>query len=173
MSYREKEKSIVREAVLSKAVKALTADRTISTLLNADYIYRVKNELSRDKYCIPIVDKLRDITINKWSRQYEALVSERKPSQLRVAHLSGPNPENDLDILTRLGSLPENVWAFESNNMLYSSALQSILNSRFPHIKIQKSNISDFFKTSPLKFDIIYLDFCGPLPNKNKKQNNC
>jgi len=172
MAYKETEKSIAREEVLEKAVKILTEDRDESTLINSDYIYKVREQLLKEKYYIEIISKLKDETIHNWKNYYESIVTIKKPSQLRVAYLSGPNPENDLNILVKLGILPENVWAFESDNELYALALRSILSSKFPHIKVQKSKISEFFKTSPLKFDIIYLDFCGPIPNRNKKQKN-
>ncbi len=172
MPYKEREKSVVREEVLEKAVKILTESRYKSTLINSDYIYKVRDQLLKEKYWNKIVSKLKDETVQNWRNYYESIVSMKKPSQLRVAYLSGPNPENDLSVLVKLGILPENVWAFESDSDLYASALRSILNSKFPHMKIQKSKISEFFKTSPLKFDIIYLDFCGPLPNRNKKQKN-
>ena len=172
MSYKEREKSIVREKVLEKAVKSLTENRYKSTLIKSNYIYKVRDQLLKNKYWNNIVSKLKDETIQNWRNFYESIVSMKKPSQLKVAYLSGPNPENDLSVLVKLGILPENVWAFESDSHLYAAALRSILKSKFPHMKIQKSKISEFFKTSPLKFDIIYLDFCGPLPNRNKKQKN-
>ncbi len=172
MSYKEGEKSIVREKVLEKAVKILTENRYKSTLIKSNYVYKVREQLLKNKYWNKIVTKLKDETIQNWKNYYKSIVSKKKPSQLKVAYFSGPNPENDLSVLVKLGILPENVWAFESDSHLYAAALKSILKSKFPHMKIQKSKISEFFKTSPLKFDIIYLDFCGPLPNRNKKQKN-
>src|ERR1051326_3830923 len=66
--------------------------------------------------------------------------------------------------------LPENIWAFESDSKTYSEAVQSALDSEFPFIKIVQGGIDSFLLVSPQKFDIIYLDFCGPLPNRDKKQ---
>lgn len=83
--------------------------------------------------------------------------------------MSGPNPENDLEIMTKHGILPENVWAFESSNIEYDEAFKSALDSKFPYIKLFNIDILTFFKNSPIKFDIIYLDFCGPLPSKEQK----
>jgi hypothetical protein len=172
MAYRENEKDLVRKLVLKNAVEILTIDRKNSTLINSNYVLKVKNELLQVEYNRKIVNQLGDDTIKNWENYFNSIVSTRKINQLKVAYLSGPNPENDLNVLVSLGVLPENVWAFESDSKTYNTALQSIINSKFPHIKIQKAKISEFFKTTPIKFDIIYLDFCGPLPNRNKKQPN-
>lgn len=172
MSYREKEKIIARKEALKKAVEILTDYGYKSTLINPSYIHKVRDHLLKEKYYSEIVNCLTDKTIQEWNRFFKSIVLIKRPFQIKVAYLSGPNPENDLDVLVSLGILPENVWAFESDVEIYKSALRSILKSKFPYLKIQKSKISEFFKISPIKFDIIYLDFCGPLPNKNKKQKN-
>lgn len=51
----------------------------------------------------------------------------------------------------------------------YSTAISSAIESEFPFIKIVNSNIDSFLETSPQRFDIIYLDFCGPLPSSDSK----
>lgn len=107
MPYKEREKSVVREEVLEKAVKILTESRYKSTLINSDYIYKVRDQLLKEKYWNKIVSKLKDETVQNWRNYYESIVSMKKPSQLRVAYLSGPNPENDLSVLAKLGILPE------------------------------------------------------------------
>ena len=172
--YKEKEKVLVRKEILSHAVKILTKGRINATLTNPRYIELIRDTLTKSDYGFDFLAKyVRDKSLEKWNEFYYSIVKKKKkPSELRVAYLSGPNPENDLEILVNLGVLPENVWAFESDNELYNQALKSTLNSEFPHIKIQECKISDFFNTTPLKFDIVYLDFCGPLPNRNKKQKN-
>lgn len=141
-------------------------------MVNPSYIKGARDHLLKVQYFRKYVVDLKDETINKWEEYYKSLISKKKPSQLKVAYLAGPNPENDLEVLAKLGVLPENIWAFESDLKTYRLALDSVLLSKFPHVKIQKSKISQFFATSPVKFDIVYLDFCGPLPNRNKKQKN-
>ncbi|MCD6184208.1 MAG: hypothetical protein J7K84_00230 [Deltaproteobacteria bacterium] len=42
--------------------------------------------------------------------------NQKKPENLKVAYLSGPNPENDLRVFCEAGILPENIWAFESGD---------------------------------------------------------
>jgi hypothetical protein len=173
--YIEREKIIVRHSVLSRAVELLTHRREESTIANADYVKNVRDFMKHQKennYDKSYAALLSDSYINRWTNCYNSIVQMRKPSELKVAYLAGPNPENDLEELVKLGILPENVWAFEADKESYKSAVNSALSSKFPYIKIHKGNIANFAEFSPLKFDIIYLDFCGPLPNRNNKQKN-
>ncbi len=169
--YREAVKDTARRSVLEKSIIALTNDRSITTIASRDYVRKVKENLtSQDSDRVYYANQLRDETITRWECFYDSMVSSKKASELKVAYLSGPNPENDLTEMTNLGILPENIWAFESDNTIYNDAVISALSSDFPFIKLIKSNIGTFFSVSPQKFDIIYLDFCGPLPSRNKKQ---
>jgi hypothetical protein len=117
-----------------------------------------------------IIDFLSDETINRWENFYSSTTQSRKPENLKVAYLAGPNPENDFQALMDFGILPENVWAFETDSSTYEDAVWSTLNSEFPFLKLIKGNIGQFFAASPQKFDIIYLDLCGPLPSRSEKQ---
>lgn len=113
---------------------------------------------------------LNDETINRWELFYDSITQSKEPSNLKVAYLSGPNPENDLRVFCEAGILPENIWAFESEKTTYLEAVESTLSSKFPFLKIIHGGIDSFIEASPQRFDIIYLDFCGPLPSRNKKQ---
>ena len=44
----------------------------------------------------------------------------KKPEDLVVCYLSGPEPNNDFQELINLGILPHNIWAFESDNQVYN-----------------------------------------------------
>lgn len=88
---------------------------------------------------------------------------------MKVAYLAGPNPENDLEILVKHGILPENVWAFELDKNIYNQAVMAALESKFPFIKIYQLPITSFFEIAPIKFDLIYLDMCGSLASKERK----
>ncbi|ENU1173937.1 class I SAM-dependent methyltransferase [Enterobacter kobei] len=170
--YNEAQKEIARKQVLHSAIEKLTAKRSDSTLCPKDYIRRVKSfykSKTNDERAF-LVDELSDETIKRWEGFYSSIIHEKAASSLKVAYLSGPNPENDINEMTNLGILPENIWAFESDAKIYNEAVISALSSQFPFIKLIKSNIGDFFEISPQKFDIIYLDFCGPLPSKKDGQ---
>ncbi|MCT7991973.1 hypothetical protein [Laspinema olomoucense] len=140
-------------------------------IITNHYIFRTTHILSKDNpYDALVAKKLSDKTIERWESFYDSIVQSRSPENLKVAYLSGPNPENDLRVFCNAGVLPENIWAFESDNKIYPTALKSALKSEFPFIKIINGGLDMFIEASPQRFDIIYLDFCGPLPSRKKKQ---
>ena len=171
-SYQEEEKRIARLSVLEEAIRCLTENRCRSTVASKDYVRNVYQYIythgtSFDKQ---IINALSEQTIIRWENFYDSITQSRKPENLKVAYLAGSNPENDLQALMAFGVLPENVWAFETDSSTYEDAVWATLSSEFPFLKLIKGNIGQFFAASPQKFDIIYLDFCGPLPSRNEKQ---
>lgn len=171
-SYQEEEKRIARLSVLEEAIRCLTENRCRSTVAPKDYVRKVYQYI--DTYGTPfdkqIIKALSEKTITRWENFYDSITQSRKPENLKVAYLAGPNPENDLQALMSFGVLPENVWAFETDSSTYKDAVWATLDSEFPFLKLIKGNIGQFFAASPQKFDIVYLDFCGPLPSRNGKQ---
>lgn len=172
VQYQEPQKQQARAAVLKAAIDALTKDRFKSTLAPKDYVARVRAHLLKKgtPSDAAVAAQLSEETIERWEGFYDSIVQAKNPQQLKVAYLAGPNPENDLEELAVHGILSENVWAFESDAFTYLNAVNSVLESKFPFIKIIKGDIGAFFAVSPQRFDIIYLDFCGPLPSRAKKQ---
>lgn len=171
-SYSEPLKNKARIEVISNAIIQLTTKRFQSTLARRSYVREVREYFvsKGDRYDKCEAAKLTNRVIEKWESFYDSIILEKSPSNLKVAYLAGPNPENDLDVLCQYGVLPENIWAFESDNSTYLQAVDSALSSRYPFIKIVNSGIDAFLEVSHQKFDIIYLDFCGPLPSRNPKQ---
>lgn len=169
--YLEPKKLLARQQVIDSAISTLTTDRTRATLCRRSYVREVRDTLAdRDGYDPIIAEKLTDETIERWEAFYDSIVQSRKAEDLKVAYLCGPNPENDLRVFCSAGILPENIWAFESDAAIHNEAVAAALGSEFPFIKIIKGGVDTFLEASPMRFDIIYLDFCGPLPNRNKKQ---
>lgn len=170
--YSQPIKNKARNKVIEKAIQTLTANRTNSTLTSKEYVRKVRDFLinSENYYDQNVAKDLSDEAIERWENFYQSIVYQKEPSNLKIAYLCGPNPENDLRVLCQHGILPENIWAFESEYSTYSKAIQSALNSEFPFIKIINGGIDNFLEASPQRFDIIYLDFCGPLPSRNKDQ---
>jgi len=163
--YLEIEKQIARNEALKFAISTLTKNRYKSSIARKSYVRDIKDYLQthgseNDKEISSI---LTDSEISRWESFYESIIKKKKHSELRVAYLSGPNPENDLEVLVQNGILPENVWAFESDNKTYSNAVISALDSKFPFVKIYKGRIENYLKILPFKFDIIYLDFCSTI----------
>jgi len=169
--YSEPQKVLARKLVIESAIEALTAERTMVTLCRRTYVREVRDTLlARGGYDAVAAAELTDDTVSRWEAFYDSVTQERNAKNLKVAYLCGPNPENDLRVLCAAGILPENIWAFESDADVHSKAVASALASEFPFIKIINGGIDTFLETSPMRFDVIYLDFCGPLPSRNKKQ---
>lgn len=167
--YQESEKQIARDKALTFAISTLTKNRHKSSIARKSYVRDIKKHLQfkGTSYDKEISSLLTDNEIKRWESFYESIIKKKKPSELRVAYLSGPNPENDIEVLVANGVLPENIWAFESDNKTYSRAIISALESRFPFVKIYRGKIENYLKILPFKFDIIYLDFCSTLASGN------
>lgn len=169
--YSEPVKLVARKEVISSAINALTVDRNKATLCRRSYVREVREELiGRGGYDANAAEHLKDETIDRWEAFYDSIAQSKDAATLKVAYLCGPKPENDLSVFCAAGILPENIWAFESDASLYDQAVESALGSEFPFIKVIKGGIDTFLEASPMRFDIIYLDFCGPLPSRSKKQ---
>ncbi len=169
--YAEPQKVLARKLVIESAIGALTTDRTKVTLCRRTYVREVRDTLiARGGYDAAVAAQLTNDTIDRWEAFYDSVTQARAANNLKVAYLCGPNPENDLRVLCAAGILPENIWAFESDADVHDKAVASALSSEFPFIKIINAGIDTFLEASPMRFDIIYLDFCGPLPSRNKKQ---
>lgn len=169
--YMEPQKLKARQEVIASAIDALTANRSEATLCRRSYVREVREHLvSRGGTDAIAAKQLTDDTIDRWEAFYDSIAQTKDAKHLKVAYLCGPNPENDLRVFCAAGILPENIWAFESDAGIHSEAISSALSSEFPFIKIINSGIDIFLEVSPIRFDIIYLDFCGPLPSRGSDQ---
>ena len=94
------------------------------------------------------------ILIN-WLSYSEQIYNYKKDvSQLKVAYLCGPEPENDLDHLVSLGFRIENIYAFESDNEVFETAIKAI-KVKYHNLKIFNGKIDDFIKSTFVKFDVV------------------
>lgn len=105
---------------------------------------------------------------DNWASYAKQTYGIKKPSQLKIAFLCGPKPENDVIELLKLGVRIENIYAFENNKKHYKSAIES-LRYTFPLLKIFNGDINHFFTSTNTVFDIIYLDFTTSLLSKSSK----
>ncbi|MFF2092952.1 hypothetical protein [Paenibacillus sp. NPDC058174] len=172
--YQEKEKNIIRSEALSSAISILTEDRKQSTITTLDYFDSLRDfMLFSSSYSSDhiLARNLKKSTEQSWKKHFESALGNKRPSELKVAYLAGPNPENDLMELIKQGILPENIWAFESDNDIYKEAVGR-LEINFPQVKIHLGKISSFFSNSAINFDIVYLDFCGALVSPSKRNRN-
>ena len=166
-TYKQKVKNRVRNEVLTYAIRALTTKRTNSTIASPTQLHDVALNVLREYPQSNIVYSLKDDTVKRWEKFYQASIGSKKRSELRIAYLCGPEPNNDLEVMLKSGVLPENIWAFENDENCFGSAKQQVLSSKYPYLKIVKRNIKEFFQTTSIVFDIIYLDFCSTLIDKN------
>lgn len=165
-SYKQFSKNYVRRNALSYAVDILTNKRNESTCVPRDYVRRIFNfyTLNEDESSIKTEClKIKPDYLLEWEHLYDSTVGTKKPSDLSVCYLCGPEPNNDFLELTSLGILPRNIWAFESNLATYKTALSFYTDGDFQQPKILKQKIDTFFEQSQQKFDIVYIDACGSI----------
>ncbi|MBB5066602.1 hypothetical protein [Granulicella mallensis] len=105
---------------------------------------------------------LDDTVLNQWCSYAKSCYGTKTPADLKIAYLSGSEPENDLIVLLDLGIDIANVWAFEQEASLYKAALAKA-HALHPSLKVYPGKIETFAASSNMRFDIIYLDFTGAL----------
>lgn len=165
ISYKQETKNIVRHRIIRKAVELLTIDRTNSCCVRNsyvrdlyDYFIQMKETHEQEE-----VLKIDPSYIREWERMHSNLIGFKRPDELSVCYLSGPEPENDFLEFVSMGVLPQNIWAFESERSTYLQALHSVDGSTFMQPKIVKTSIERFFENTPKKFDIVYIDACASI----------
>ncbi len=158
-----KEKSRIQ--IWTKAIKKLTVYREKQRILKTNYIRNLWDYAFDEILPTKNPD---DKFIESWINFSNNLYGIKHPEQLKIAYFCGPEPENDLEIMIKLGVQIENVWAIESNKKTYLSALKRA-KAKYPILKIFNGAISDLIKITTFKFDIIYLDFTAPLFSKESK----
>lgn len=159
---------MVRHSVILEAVKLLTTKREQACCVERDYVRRIYDYYTlSEEYSKNKIEALKIDTsyISAWEKMHDACVGNKRPEELTVCYLSGPEPDNDFQEFVGLGILPQNIWAFESDTHAYKKALSTYDNGKYPQPRIIKQNIETFFQQTPKKFDIIYIDACGCIPS--------
>lgn len=169
--YTEPTKIAARTQALSHAVELLTTRRGDAAIVPADYVERVKarllaSEILGDKFA---GKQCNDVDINSWKTFRKNSLGELKPDELTVAYLAGPQPSNDLQTLIELGLRAENIWAFEVNAEAISNGLEDLEKLGLRGVKFIPVSIDEYIVGTPRRFDIIYIDACGPLPSDGQK----
>lgn len=158
-TYKQDTKNRVRHTVIRKAVELLTSYRSEACCVRNSYVrdlhdYFVSLPETHEKY---EAEKIDHSYIREWEQMHSSLIGTKRPSELSVCYLSGPEPENDFNEFVDMGVLPQNIWAFESEKNSYLQALNAVDGSSFMQPKIVKMSIERFFENSPKKFDIVYI----------------
>jgi hypothetical protein len=163
-TYRQPEKERVRQRILRQAVTVLTRRRSRTPIVRPSELQAVVNyavdaleQLGRPDLRAAVQDEL-----DQWLEWQASRIQKRKPSELRLIYLCGPEPLNDLRVLLELGVNPHNVWGVESNETAFRAALAELANARLP-VKLHKGTLTEFFERVHETFDIAYLDTTGPI----------
>lgn len=167
ITYRQPEKNMVRQNALQYAVETLTVNRSSSCCVEKEYVRNIYRVLSIEP-SIELKTELQKINPDyfvHWERLHSSCIGSKKASDLVVCYLSGPEPQNDFNVLTSLGILPQNIWAFEYDKDMYRKALNDCTSGAYPQPRLIKQPIEAFFRDTPRKFDIVYLDACGTVPS--------
>lgn len=167
-TYDQFSKKSVRHDAIMHAVEVLTLKRENASCVERNYVrkiydyYNMSDDLSRNR----IEANKIDVTyIANWEKLHDSYVGHKRPEDLVVCYLSGPEPDNDFHEFLGMGILPQNIWGFETNHNAYKKAVSSYDKGEFPQPRILKQNIETFFQQTPKKFDIIYIDSCGSIPS--------
>ena len=122
-----------------------------------NYAIKVLEKMGRTDLRVPVHQEL-----GRWLEWQASRIQKRKPSELRVIYLCGPEPLNDLRVLLDLGVNPHNVWGVESDEAAFRAARKELANAELP-VKLHKGTLTEFFERVHETFDIAYLDTTGPI----------
>ncbi len=164
-TYKQESKNQVRHTVIRNAVELLTIRRSEACCVRNSYVrdlydYYLSLPESHEQ---TEAAKIEPEYIREWEHIHSNLIGYKRPDELSVCYLSGPEPENDFNELVNMGVLPQNIWAFENERSTYLRALDSLDGITFMQPKIVKTSIEKFFENSPKTFDIVYIDACASL----------
>lgn len=165
VTYRQETKNKVRHMVIKRAIELLTTFRSESCCVRRSYVrdlydYFIDLSESHEQDEARKIDKSY---IQEWEHMHSNNIGFKRPDELTVCYLAGPEPENDFKEFVSMGIKPQNIWAFESERIIYLQALTSINASDFMQPKLIKISIERFFESSPKTFDIVYIDACASL----------
>lgn len=166
--YDQYDKRLIRHRIIRSAVDSLTIYREKATCVSRNYVrdisdyYTQNKDFSKNK---EEAEKIEKAYITNWENLHDVYTGKKNVKDLVVCYLCGPDPNNDFQEFIDLGILPQNIWAFESNTSTYNQAVGGYSGGEFPQPRILKQNIETFFKFTPKKFDIVYIDACGSVPS--------
>jgi hypothetical protein len=165
-TYKQQVKDQSREIVWSHTINSLTRDRLRSGLVSriwCEPIWDVATRRLAQLGC-----QLDSTAFDNFQSAADAGYGNRRPQDLKVAYLCGPEPENDLDILVGLGVVPSNVWAIESDKRTAVAAVASARQA-YPTLKIFPGSLEQFAELTMERFDVICLDLTGHFLSPNSR----
>lgn len=148
-TYNQFSKKIVRHKAIMHAVEILTFKREKACCVERNYVrkiydyYNLSEDISKNNV---EVQKIDVSYIANWEKLHDSYVGSKRPEDLVVCYLSGPEPDNDFHEFIGMGVLPQNIWGFETNNSAYKKAVSTYDKGEFPQPRILKQNIETFFQ---------------------------
>lgn len=170
-SYKQNSKNSIRHTIFTHAVNYLTVERAHACCVSRTYARNIADYFLCLDESEPVrkeAQKIQSNYFSAWESLHDSIIGYKRPSDLVVCYLSGPQPQNDFDEIIALGVLPQNIWAFENDQATYLEALNVYNSPAFPQPRIVKMSVEQFFKQSPKKFDLVYIDACGAIPSKQR-----
>lgn len=159
-TYQQRVKSEVRHRILTTAVTLLTRNRARAAVINPNHVDETLQYTLRLLQNPDIAaESTKELT--NWTAFHQRIVGKRRPSDLKVLFLCGPEPLNDLAVLLDKGINPHNVWAVESDPEEFQRATAQLLQTKLP-VKIYPGDLAGFLELNNESFDIIYVDGCSP-----------
>jgi hypothetical protein len=163
-SYAHPEKDAVRQRVIAHAVNSLAKGRDSSPVVTAQEFERTMD------YCLGFLEQHCDANLRAgvkpaaedWHSLHQSRVGSKKPDDLHVLFLAGPDPIADLMAFKRAGVPFTNIWAIEGHQDTFRKAVGILGREELP-LKIHNGNLQQFFSIVPQQFDIVYFDACGQL----------
>ncbi|MBW9088155.1 class I SAM-dependent methyltransferase [Rhizobium wenxiniae] len=168
-SYNQPTKDQARRLSLTHAVQLVTSRRDAAAIVPSDHPERVReallnSEIEGDQLA---GEACEDEDLISWRTFRASAIGTRKPDEITIAYLAGPEPQNDLGVLLELGVRPENIWAFEVEEKVASQGLAILRELKARGVKFIPASIEDYFIGTPRRFDIVYFDACGPFPSRS------
>jgi len=162
--YSQPEKNIVRERIISASVTALTTERASSPVVPTEVFLKTLDYASRllEEHSGTFVRDDLKPHVSDWMALHASRVGTRRPSELQVLFLAGPDPTNDLLKFRKCGVAYENIWAIESDKDTFGFAVKSLERLGI-RVKLHRGNLQSFFSLVPQQFDIVYFDATAPL----------
>lgn len=117
-TYRQPTKDAARRKAIRRAVKLVTSRRDEAAIVRHDHPDRVRKALLKSGNPVDrsAAQACAASDLTSWRNFRNRTIGTRRPDEITVAYLAGPEPTNDLEVLLELGIRPENIWAFETQS---------------------------------------------------------
>lgn len=152
-TYKQSVKDKSRNQIWQHAVESLTTRRDEVRMLNYGYLSKLTDYVENKAKRI-----ITPLNLANYYRFLDITYGKKSAEQLKVAFFCGPEPENDVEVLLKLGVRLENMYAFELGKVEFSQAVIA-LRGKYPQLKIYNGRIEEFALMHNTIFDIVYLDF--------------